>query len=89
MSRNTPRLAAVVGLVLIGVSGLLYLGLQLTTNWEQAQSPGQKNLGVAVLFMMFGVPALVSAGAAVISFVVSGSAFVYQRVFQREAIRPQ
>ena len=89
MSRNTPRLAAVVGLVLIGVSGLLYLGLQLTTNWEQAQSPGQKNLGVAVLFMMFGIPALVCAGAAVISFVVSGLAFGYQRVFQREAIRPQ
>jgi hypothetical protein len=86
MRRNTPKAAAVVGLVLVGVSGLLYLGLHVTTKWEQAQSPGQKNLGVAVLFLMFGIPALVCAGAAAISFVVSGIAFGYQRVCQR---RPQ
>jgi hypothetical protein len=49
--------------VLIGLSVLLYAALEFSSRWEQAKTPGEKNMGVAVLFMIFGIPMLISAAA--------------------------
>jgi len=74
MSTRTSKTAALVGFALIGLSGLLYIALEITTKWEQARSPGGKNLGVAVLFMIFGIPMLLCVSAGVLSFVISAFA---------------
>ncbi len=80
MSDRTPRTAALIGSALIVLAGLLYIALEITTKWEQAQSPGEKSLGVAVLGMMFGIPILVCAGAGVVSFAISGIAAAFKRM---------
>ncbi len=80
MNKSTPKAATLVGIGLIGLSGLLYVALEITTKWEQAQSPGEKSLGVAVLGMMFGIPMLLCAGAGVLSIAVGGFAAALNRV---------
>ena len=40
---------------------VLYTSLELSSRWEQATTPGEKDLGVAVLFMIFDIPMLISA----------------------------
>ena len=80
VSNTTPKTAALIGVGLIALSGLLYIALEITTKWEQAQSPGEKSLGVAVLAMMFGIPMLLCAGAGVLSFVVGGFVAALNRI---------
>ena len=69
-----------LGLVLIGLSVFLGLLLQVSSSWEQSQTPGEKNLGVAVLGIMFGLPSLICAAAGVVSLLVSATAFVWSRL---------
>jgi hypothetical protein len=68
-----------IGLVLIGLSVFLALLLQITSSWEQSRNPGEKDLGVAVLGIMFGVPSLICA-AGVVSLLVSATAFAWNRL---------
>jgi hypothetical protein len=72
-----------VGLALIGLSVVLYAALELSSRWEQDKTPGEKSMGVAVLFMMFGIPMLVSAAAGLLCVVVGALAFAYGRFFKR------
>jgi hypothetical protein len=79
MSRDVPKVAALVGGAFAILALLLYMALQITSNWEQAQTPGEKSLGVAALGMLFGLPMLLCAGAAVLSFVVGLVIFPFSR----------
>jgi hypothetical protein len=62
---------------------VLYASLEVASRWEQAKTPGEKNMGVAVLFMIFGMPILISAAAGVLCLLVGTSAFVHVRFFRR------
>ena len=62
---------------------MLFVSLHFASAWEQSQSPGEKNMGVAVLGIMFGVPMLLAAAAGLVSLVVSGIAFVWLRIVRR------
>lgn len=59
------------GSLLIGIATGLYGLLGWSSSVEQARSPGEKNLGVAVLGMLFGIPAVV-LGILGLGFVVAG-----------------
>jgi hypothetical protein len=74
-----------LGLVLIGVAMLLALALRITSSWEQSRTPGEKNLGVAALAIMFGVPSLFCAAAGVLSLLVSATAFAWSRLARSRA----
>jgi hypothetical protein len=62
---------------------VLYASLELSSRWEQATTPGEKSMGVAVLFMIFGISKLISAAAGVLCLLVGALAFVYVRFFRR------
>jgi hypothetical protein len=46
MFKGTRKTTAIVGLILVGLSGLFYIALEVTTPMEQAQTPGEKTLGL-------------------------------------------
>jgi hypothetical protein len=62
---------------------VLYASLELSSRWEQATTPGEKDLGVAVLFMMFDIPMLISAAAGLLCLLVGALAFAHGRFFRR------
>lgn len=68
-----------LGIVLIGVSAVLYVLLQISVTREQAQSPGEKSLGVGVLLMLFGIPMIVSSLAAVVCLALGLSVAVRRK----------
>ena len=84
MSKDSYRTAGFTGLIFTGLSLLLFGALELTTHWEQAQTPGERDLGVAALAILFGLPLLACAAGALISFLVCLVAFAYRRMFQRQ-----
>jgi len=47
-----------VGVSFLALALLSWVGLIVTTSHEQASTPGEKNLGVAALFIMWGLPTL-------------------------------
>ena len=53
-----------IGVALLGVAVLLSLGLEWSASVEQAKTPGEKSLGVAVLGILFG-PAILILGQVV------------------------
>jgi len=68
------------GLYSLLVTILLGVTFALWSAQEQAQNPGQKNLGVAVLAMMF-LPAILLLGAfSVGTLLVTGSVLLYRRL---------
>ena len=67
-----------IGLLLLAVATVAAVSLIMTTAWEQAQTPGEKNLGVAVLFM-FWLPILFLALGGVGFLLGSTVVFVYRR----------
>lgn len=83
VKKGIPRSLSLTGLALIGLSVVLYVSLELLSRWEQAKTPGEKDMGVAILFMLFGIPALISAVAGLLCLIVSGLAFAYRRFFPR------
>jgi hypothetical protein len=83
VKKGITRLLSLTGLTLIGLSVVLYASLELSSRWEQAKTPGEKNMGVAVLFMIFGIPILISAAAGVLCLLVGALAFVHVRFFRR------
>ena len=83
MKKSIARPLSFTGLALIGLSVVLYASLELASRWEQAKTPGEKNMGVAVLFMIFGIPMLISTAAGVLCLLVGALAFVHVRFFRR------
>ncbi|HWY67681.1 MAG TPA: hypothetical protein VNX88_03395 [Terriglobales bacterium] len=70
MLRKRPLLFA--GCVLVAASVILYVGLEISVAHEQALSPGEKSLGVAVLGMLLGIPMILTGatGAMMLAFCV-------------------
>jgi hypothetical protein len=60
MKKGITRTLSLTGWALIGLSIVFYATLQLATHWEQARTPGEKNMGAAVLLMIWGIPTLVT-----------------------------
>ena len=83
MKRDFGREARVAGWVLLGLSGLLFIALEVSTRWEQSQTPGEKNMGVAALAIMFGVPMLVCAAAGALVLLIGNVASAYRHFFPR------
>jgi hypothetical protein len=81
VKKSIPRILSLTGCALIGLSVLLYVAGEISTRWEQAKTPGERNLGVAVLFMIFDIPMLASAAAGLLCLVVGALAFAYRRYF--------
>src|SRR5690242_2161028 len=79
MLRNRPLLF--FGWALVAVSIILYLTLQVSTTHEQALSPGEKSLGVAVLGIMFGIPMIVTGAAGALLLTFCALRAVYRRLF--------
>jgi len=72
-----------IGLLLLGLAALSVLGLTLTTLWEQELNPGEKNLGVAALFVLWSLPVLFFGVAGVCFLLVSTTVFLHRRVRRR------
>ena len=83
VKKGITRSLSLIGWALIGLSVVLYVALELSSRWEQAKTPGEKNMGVAVLFMLFGIPMLISAAAGLLCLIVSVLTFAYRRFFPR------
>jgi hypothetical protein len=65
----------------LGMNGTSsYAVLRYTSALEQAQSPGTKSLGVAVLGMILGIPMLLFSVGSALSFTVAVGAVVYRRL---------
>jgi hypothetical protein len=79
MLRNRPLLFFGCALVLVSI--MLYFALNVSTAHEQALSPGEKSLGVAVLGIMFGIPMMVTGVAGVLLLTFSALRAVYRRLF--------
>ena len=58
--------------------------LSWSSTVEQARSPGEKDLGVAVLAMMFGVPALLLAAASILCLFTGICVWTFRR-YRRHA----
>ena len=70
-----------IGLFLLTLSCIVQvLGLMLTTSREQALTPGEKNLGVAALFILWSLPVLFFGVAGVCFLLVSTSVFLYRKL---------
>jgi len=83
VKKGITRPLSLTGLALIGLSVVLYVAGELSARWEQAKNPGEKDLGVAVLFMIFDIPMLISAAAGLLCLLVGALAFVHVRFFRR------
>jgi len=83
--RNFRKQTSWIGLALIRLAVLLALLLQVASSWEQSRTPGEKDLGVAALGIMIGVPSLICAVAGVISLLVSATAFAWSRLVRNRA----
>ena len=81
MKKGITRSLWLTGWALIGLSIVLYVTLELSTRWEQARTPGEKNMGVAVLFMIWGIPTLISGGAGLLCLIVGAFTFAYRHFF--------
>src|SRR5258708_6830135 len=77
-----------IGNVLLALTAVLFLGLAWSAASEQAHSPGEKNLGVAVLGMLFGIPMLICGFCGFGCVIVSMFIWIYQSLFRRESARP-
>jgi hypothetical protein len=57
--------------------------LEWSSSVEQVSSPGEKDLGVAVLEMIFGIPTLVLGLVGILLLLVGVGAWVYRSYFRR------
>jgi hypothetical protein len=76
-------------LLLISLAALSVLGLMLTTAREQALTPGEKNLGVAALFMFWSLPVLFFGAGGVSFLVVSTTIFLYRKFRSQSSPAPR
>jgi len=83
VKKGITRSLSLTGSALIGLSVLLYAALEFSSRWEQAKTPGEKNMGVAVLFMIFGIPMLICASGGLLCLLVGALAYAHGRFFRR------
>jgi hypothetical protein len=83
VNKGIARSSSLTGLALIGLSVVLYVGLELSSRWDQAKMPGGKNMGIAILFTLFGVPMLISLAAGLLCLIIGAIASAYARFFPR------
>jgi hypothetical protein len=83
VKEGIARSLSLTGSALIGLSVLLYAALEFSSRWEQAKTPGEKNMGVAVLFMIFGIPMLICAAGGLLCLLVGALAYAHGRFFRR------
>ena len=78
MRRRTARTAALLGVGLYVLSGVLYTVLEVTVRLEQPHAPGEKVWERIAFFLclLFGF-------AGFLSFMVSVSVLAYNRLFHR------
>jgi hypothetical protein len=81
--RDLIRSLRLTGWILVGLSAVLFVALELSSRWEQAKTPGEKNMGVAALSMAFGIPMVISGLAGLLCLIVSILMFVYRRFCSR------
>jgi UPF0716 family protein affecting phage T7 exclusion len=79
VDKGLAKPCCIAGGLLLALSALLYAVLEVATSWEQAKTPGEKNLGVGVLAMLFFIPALVCAAIGVMCLIVGVSLLVRRR----------
>ena len=77
MLRKRPLV--LTGILLLAICAILYLALQVSVAHEQALSPGEKSLGVAVLGMLFGIPMMFCGAVGILLLVFSGLRAVSRR----------
>jgi hypothetical protein len=78
-----------IGLFLLFLAALSVLGLMLTTAREQALTPGEKNLGVAALFMFWSLPVMFFGAGGVCFLVVSTTIFLYRKFGRQGSPTPR
>jgi len=66
--------------MLLVLSAGAWLGLTISIAREQALTPGEKNLGVAVLGMIWGLPMLAFGTSGVCVLLAHSVMFLYRRV---------
>jgi len=71
-----------IGLFLLVLAALSVLGLFVTTDREQALSPGEKSLGVAALFILWSLP-IASLGILGVCFLVASTTMFLYRKFRK------
>jgi len=81
--RDLIRSLRLTGWILVGLSAVLFVALELSTRWEQAKTPGEKNMGVAVLFMAFAIPMIISGVAGLVCLIVGIFTIAYRRFRSR------
>ena len=83
VKKGTTRLLSLTGVALIGLSIVLYVALELSSVLGQAKTPGEKDMGLAVLFMFLGIPMLIFAALGLFCLIASALAFAYRRLRPR------
>jgi ABC-type amino acid transport system permease subunit len=68
-----------IGVLLLLLSVSSWLALIITTAHEQAQTPGEKSLGVAVLGLIWGLPMLAFGAGGIAVLLVHSVLFLYRR----------
>jgi len=71
-----------IGLFLLVLAALSVLGLVVTTDREQALSPGEKSLGVAAQFILWSLP-IATLGTVGVCFLVASTTMFLYRKFRR------
>jgi hypothetical protein len=64
---------------LLSLAAITWVALSITTTHEQALTPGEKNYGVAVLAMLFGIPLLFFVASGLVVLLLSGIVFLYRK----------
>jgi hypothetical protein len=77
-----------LGVFLLFLAAVMWLALSLTTAHEQALTPGEKNLGVAALAMLFGLPLLFFGASGVGVLLLSIVLFLYRKFSRRGQPQP-
>jgi hypothetical protein len=80
MTKWVYRIFLAAGGGLLFVSGALYLLFDRTAAAEQALSPGEKSLGVAVLAMLYLPPVLATAFAGLLCVLIGWSVLTVYRL---------
>ena len=68
-----------IGVLLLVLSACAWLGLTISAAREQALTPGEKNLGVAALGIIWGLPMVAFGASGVCVLLVHSVVFLYQR----------
>jgi hypothetical protein len=79
--RRSPLIG--MGCLSLTAALICYGLLEWSSSVEQASSPGEKDLGVAVLWIIFGVPTLVLGLAGILLLFAGTGVWAYGLFFRR------